>query len=160
MNNETQNPQPQKLNLFDIIKWFNDREPWVNDSLKVNQSANHIIRDIENLHNEIEVFETYEDFAKLINVAAYLKFDIFLQMFAEMGIKQTGFGGDIVIICNDGMADDANQKIKPEMNVLLQRISLIIRTELLSKVFGKDNRVRVQSIIEDLRKEGIIKDED
>lgn len=151
--------QPKRLNLFDIIKWFDDREPWVTNSDKVNQSANEVIREMELLKEEVEVFETYEEFIQLINMAAYLKFDIFVQMFAEMGIKQNGFGGDVIVVCSDGLDESANNAMKPEMNVILQRISLIIKTELLNKVFGKENRGRVLKAIEDLRNDGVITDE-
>lgn len=152
-------PPKKKINLFDIIKWFDSREPWVTDSKKVNQSAGEVIREIESLQTNVDVFQTYEEFAQFIMMAAYLKFDIFVQMFAEMGIKQDGFGGDVIIICSDGMEDKANQKIKPEMNVILQRVSLIIKTELLHKVFGDENRKRVLTALNDLKKEGVIIDE-
>lgn len=143
----------KKINLFEVINWLNENESWTNTSSEVNAKANLTIKEIEKIEEESMIFKGYEDFSALIGVAAYLRFDIFLRMFNELGIKQSGFGGDALLFCHDGMDDDFNNSQKTEMNVVLQRISLMIRAEVVNRIFGEDNRKRVLSAIEDIKKE-------
>jgi hypothetical protein len=143
-----------KIDLFAIINWLNKHENWVNTSNEVNAQAIKAINTINKIDTEKPVFETFEEFAFLVETAAYLRFDVFMRMFNELGIKQQGFGGDALMFCYDNLKEEGNNSIRSEMSVILQRVALLIQAELVYKIFGEENRKRVINAINELKEKG------
>lgn len=148
----------QKIDLFSIINWLNKNENWVNSSKEVTTDAIKAINAISSSSVEKPLFESFEEFAFLIETAAYLRFDVFMRMFNELGIKQENFGGDALMFCYDNLKQDGNDSFRSEMSVILQRMSLLIQAELVYKIFGEENRLRVIQAINELKEKGELDD--
>lgn len=145
--------QKKKINLFEILEILEKHEKWVNSDAEVNSAALKAINEISKFENkETKLFDTFAELSFLIETSAHLRFDLFLRLFNEIGIKQNGFGGDSLLFCYDGIyqEEDGSQQLKKEMNVVLQRIVLMIQAEVVSKVFGEENRKRVIEAIDRL----------
>lgn len=149
LNNSLKEKPSKKLNIFEVIDWLDKNEVWISTSKEFNKKSILVINDLSK-SPEADFIETFEEFSYLIEMSAYLRFDIFLRMFSELGIKQDGFGGTALMFCYDGLSEKDNRQ-KSEMNVILQRIGLMIKAEIVDKVFGKENRNRVLSTIEEIK---------
>lgn len=146
--------EKQKINLFEVLELLEKYEKWVNSEPEINQSAVNAIRTIESFENkEVKLFDNFKELTFLIETSAHLRFDLFLRLFNEIGIKQDGFGGDTIVFCYDGIFEQDNEQVKKEMNVVLQRLILMIQAEVVNKIFGVENRTRVLNTINQILEE-------
>lgn len=90
-----------------------------------------------------------ENILDFIQVLAYTKTSPSIRLLSLMGQCQPGLGGDVVQACE--ASKTSGHQLEAESKVILARIKLLVRLECYGRIFGKERRQKVLSILNNLK---------
>lgn len=111
------------------------------------EAASELSRALQQIYGSTILLKEEQEFTMFIESLAYLKTSQAMHLLSLMAKKQPGLGGDLIIASHNHYHESI------ECHLMIARIHVLFRLQVIDRIFGEDRRQLVLDILRKISRE-------